>query len=262
MVNVDVEQLKLAQSTSSHSVESKLRLRFTKILVCIFLAPLAAGCESMRTVGANFTLDVQVKGRDAAGVAWQATPAQIADYPSDALASSPFPHKQYLGKNFNWVFSVGASGIGGGIRNLKSLPVCFRFDEAKLTSNMNAKPTRLQVSQVISNKPFDAQTDPRLDQKLVPLGILRPNKGDEYLFTPPTLCFAAEKQGGFHFAIDLSALFPSGHMFNVSWANDKLVGTGVGNWLKMTVPIEYEGKREEIEVTLVATDSRLSISYH
>ena len=30
----------------------------------------------------------------------------------------------------------------------------------------------------------------------------------------------------------------------------------------MTVPIEYEGKREEIEVTLVATDSRLSISYH
>lgn len=169
---------------------------------------------------------------------------------------------KYSGKDFTWVFSVGSSGIGGGIRSLKSSPVCFRFDEAKLTSNMNAKPTRLQVSQVISNKRFDAQTDPRLDKKLVPLGILRPKKGDEYLFTPPTLCFAADKQGGFHLAIDLSALFPSGHMFNVSWANDKLEGTGVGNWLKMTVPIEYEGDREEIEVTLVATDNRQSISHH
>ena len=246
----------------SLSAESKLHLVFSRILIGIFLAPLAASCESMKTVGANFALDVQVKGRDAAGIAWEAIPAQIADYPSDARASSPFPHKQYLGKDFNWEFSAGASGIGGGIRSLKSSPVCFRFDEAKLSSNMNAKPTRLQVSQVISNKPFDAQTDPRLDKKLVPLGILRPRKGDEYLFTPPSLCFTAEKQGGFHFAIDLSALFPSGHMFNVSWANDKLVGTGVGNWLKMSVPIEYDGKREEVEVTLVARDSRLSISYH
>lgn len=250
------------KSNHSHPAEFKLCLVFTRILACIFLAPLAANCESMRTVGANFALDVQVKGRDAEGVAWQATAAQITARPSDTRASSPFPHKQYLGKDFTWEFSAGASGIGGGIRSLKSSPVCFRFDEAKLTSNMNAKPTRLQVSQVMSNKPFEAQIDPRLDKKLVPLGILRPKKGDEYLFTPPTLCFAADKQGGFHFAIDLSALFPSGHMFNVSWKNDKLVGTGIGNWLKMMVPIEYEGKREEIEVTLVATDSRLSISYH
>ena len=34
---------------------------------------------------------------------------------------------------------------------------------------------------------------------------------------------------------------------------------GIGNWLVITVPIEYQGKREELQLKLTATDSRAKL---
>ena len=58
---------------------------------------------------------------------------------------------------------------------------------------------------------------------------------------------------------DLTSLFPSGKMFNVSMParGPAKFDNGVGNWLKVRMPIEYEGIREEIEFKLTAKEAFL-----
>ena len=41
-----------------------------------------------------------------------------------------------------------------------------------------------------------------------------------------------------------------------------LTDRGIGNWITTTIPIEYEGKRETLEVKLTATDSKARIVYY
>lgn len=53
-------------------------------------------------------------------------------------------------------------------------------------------------------------------------------------------------------------------MFNVNWEgrNTNLTKRGIGNRLKIHVPIEYEGKRDELEIKLTLTDSRAWLVYY
>ena len=53
-------------------------------------------------------------------------------------------------------------------------------------------------------------------------------------------------------------------MFNVSWPKGQtaLIENGVGNWIKIVLPIEYEGKRETLNVTLTVKDSKARISHY
>ena len=81
-------------------------------------------------------------------------------------------------------------------------------------------------------------------------------------FTPPSLCFAPNKATSISLGPDLSALFPNLTMFNVKWPDGEpnLTERGIGNWLKIVMPIEYDGKRETLEVKLTARDSKARLS--
>jgi len=83
------------------------------------------------------------------------------------------------------------------------------------------------------------------------------------MFTPPSFCFLQSELNAIGFVVDMSELFPSGNMFNIKWEGKSttLTDKGVGNWLKIHLPIEYEGKREELEITLTPTDSAARLAY-
>jgi hypothetical protein len=53
-------------------------------------------------------------------------------------------------------------------------------------------------------------------------------------------------------------------MFNVRWPEGEanLVERGVGNWIRISLPIEYAAKRETLEVTLTVKDSKARISHY
>lgn len=65
-------------------------------------------------------------------------------------------------------------------------------------------------------------------------------------------------------AMNLEDVFPNKTFFNVRWPDGepRLVDKGVGNWFRLAMPLEIDGKRESIWVTVTAKDSHARMSYH
>ena len=215
-------------------------------VLCAVLIAITTGCAAIQTLIIDVDVDVQMGGRDATGRVWQAAPSEIIRQTRHPQAASPFAGVSYRGPIFEWRFNGADGGLSGPIYTKISTPVCVRFDQARLTSNMQAKEIPLRITGLS----YAGQ---------IPI---RDKVGDRRFVAAPSLCFS-EKIHAFGMVPDLSQLFPSGTMFNIrSIGKDaNLVDRGVGNWIKLHVPIEYDGKREDLEVTLVVKDSRARISY-
>lgn len=201
-----------------------------RVAVCTLLASAfiagGAGCAFLfGTVVVDVELDVEISGRDAAGNVWHAEAREFSKrrHPQSV---SPFPNVHYEGHIFEWRIVAGQSSLGYFIRSRVAGLVCFRFDQAQLSSNFYPSPIPLRV------------------------------KG--YLLSGDDTCFSAEKGGPVGMDLVLTDLFPSGQLFNINQSGHSTAysETGVGNWLKITVPIEYLGKREIVDVTLTARESR------
>ena len=213
---------------------------------------LAGSAASAGTVIVDFAVEAQVSGRDQAGRAWQAGADEITVLPRAPGLLSPFPAVQYRGELFEWIFGTGTLGLGGKLTNRTGAPLCFRFDEARIASNSHADGIPLRVS-----------TWRRLeDGKWATLGSASPGKRN--YFVPPSLCLGPQRHASISFSPDLQELFASRKMFDVRWIDDepKLVERGVGNWVRIEVPVERAGRRDLVEVTLTATDSKARVSYY
>jgi hypothetical protein len=213
---------------------------------CLLSVCVTSGCASLGTVVVGFDLDVQVTGLDVKGDTWRAGKDEITKRPRDSKTAPYFSDVRYQGKVLLWETGAGSDGFGYAIQSQVPGPVCLRFDQARLTSNMQGMEVAMRVSRV-------RQGPPQL-----PTIELPKNRSETGFFVAPPLCFGREKADNFFLAPDLSALFPNGKMFNVRWIGNEptLSERGIGNWLKIHVPVEYEGKREEFEVTLTAKDSK------
>lgn len=224
-------------------------LRATRSLA-LLLGALAGLVGCAGTVVVDFAIEAKVNRRDAAGRPVAQRPQEISILPRPAGLLSPFSAVHYETEVLAWAFGTGTDGFGGGVRNLTTGPMCFRFDEAKLASNLYPAEIALSVSVV-------AHT---LSGGWTVLGSTDPKK--LRYFAPPSLCFAPNKSVSLTIGPDLSVLFPNLTMFNVKWPDGEpnLNERGIGNWLKIVVPIEYDGKREILEVRLTATDSKARLS--
>ena len=162
----------------------------------------------------------------------------------------PFDAVRYETNVLSWTFGTGTLGFGGSVMNLSASPLCLRFDEARLASNLHTAEIPLSVSSVSHT----------LTGGWTILGSTDPKK--LRYFAPPSLCFMPNKSTSISLGPDLSALFPNLTMFNVKWpdGDPNLTERGIGNWLKIVLPIEYDGKRETLEVKLTATDSKARLS--
>lgn len=227
---------------------------FWSLLLIASLATTTVVCSALGTVIVAAKLAVQVGGHDAAGNAWRSSSDEITlntHNINEETNSSDYPAPTYNGKLFEWQFGAGSEGFGHAIRSKVSGKLCVRFDQALLTSNMQTKEIPMRVYFALQGN----------GQR--PTLRMRSKSKENRMFTPPQLCFSQDKLEPFAFAVDLSELFPSKNMFNIRWAGSdpKLLDNGVGNWLKIRVPFEYEGKREELEVTLTAKDSKSWLGY-
>ena len=221
---------------------------FMRMVFCIALLSLASGC-AVDVV--HIAFDVEISGTDAEGREWRAAPQDIISVPRGTPESPQYSRIQFEHKIFRWTIGAGVSAIGGLIQTRKSgQEVCFRFDEARLRSNMHEEEIPLRVVEALY---------------FLPSGhVVRiANRKGQTTPTPvPPICFSDRPQN-FNFAPDLSSLFPSGRMFNIDWPKDdaKRLQGGVGNWVSFRVPIEHDGKREVLDIRLIATDKKVVTKY-
>ena len=187
--------------------------------------------------------------RDDGGRAWRAVPKDVRELPVGANAESPFPRVQYEHTAFVWDIFLGESSFNGTIRSKIASDVCLRFDQARLSSSSQSSEVPLRV--------FTGLKGPA--NKMLVMGA--PDRDKSKSVAPPQLCFAGLQTDFFWFKPDLTELFPNQRMFNSISAQDTADPSqrGIGNWLTMTVPIEYDGKREELQLKLTATDSRTKL---
>lgn len=209
-----------------------------------------AGCAG--SVIVEFAVDAKLNRVDQTGKISPARETEINTQPLPPGMAVSFSAPRYRGDVFEWFMGTSAHGLGGDITNLIASPLCFRFDQVRLSSNMQPNETPMRVFSV-------AHT---LTGKWASLGSTDPKK--RQYFVPPSLCFLPGKSAHISLGTDLSKLFPNKTMFNVSWPEGQtnLIENGIGNWIKIVLPIEYEGKRETLEVTLTAKDSKARISYY
>jgi hypothetical protein len=211
---------------------------------------LSAGCESMRTVIVDVDFDVQLQVRDATGRVQRAAPEEFTRK-RHPQAASPFPYVDYRGKLFDWSIGASNGSLGYFFRSNSSGPICFRFDEARLTSNFQPKEVPLRIKGARYG-PIGGEI---LEKRSIP--------GEEP-YAAPSVCAPPEKGATLGFVLDYSELFPNGKMFNINQAGKSLTYSehGAKNWLRIRMPIEYDGKREELEVVFTANDSKARNSYH
>ncbi len=246
-----MSDLTLMNSKFSNAYNVKLSLFLARALLFASVLCAPVGCQSMRTVIVDLDFDVQVGGRDAEGRAWRSAPGEISKQ-RDPKAASIFSNAHYAGKIFEWRISADPGGFGYFIRSNVPGQICFRFDQARLSSNMQRKEIPMRVSWA------------RYGPLPGPIQLLTNKAGEHRIFDAPSLCANETSGSTFGFIFDLSELFPTGKMFNINQSGNDLEFSdrGTGNWLKLYVPIEYEGKREQLEVTLTSIDSRARNSYH
>lgn len=222
---------------------------FLSAVLCTCLILGLTGCESMRTVIVNVDFDVELQVRDETTNAVRVMKHDIVKK-RHPKAASPYPNIHYNSSLFEWIIGASPGTVGYFFKSNLNSPVCFRFDQATLTSNFKSTPTPLSITWTRYGEVG---------------GVVTVERSSIYATRPmPSQCANADKGTSFDFVADYTQLFPSGQIFNINQQgkNRDYTEHGAGNWLKMRLPIEYDGKREMMEVTFTAINSVARYSYH
>ena len=208
------------------------------------------GCVG--TVIVDYDIAVQVTRRDQLGHTLSDNADRLSTSPRAAGIASQFPTVTYRSPLLEWQIGVGTFGLGGIVANLSDTSICFRLDQAKLASNFQTADAPLRVFSLVhtvtGKRTAFGSTDPRVHTD----------------FTPPAVCVAPRKSGSISVGPDLSNLFPMRTMFNVSWpaGEPTLTERGIGNWLKVSLPVEYGDVSETLELKLTSKDAKARISHY
>jgi hypothetical protein len=226
--------------------------RIQQFIYLVFSTFLITGCAGIVMV--DYAIDARVSGIEAQGGTWIAKPEQIVNLPRPEGLLSPFDATQFKSERFSWTFGTSTLGFGGSFANHSNRTLCLHFDEARLSSNLRSDSVPLRT--------FSTRYVQSSDRIMRTTGSTDPRKRE--LTAPPTMCIPPLKSALISIGPDLSNVFPTGLMFNVRLPDTgiELVDKGVGNWMNLSLPIEFDGKREMIEVKLTARDSKARVTYY
>ncbi len=222
------------------------------IALAVFAAFVVGTSGCAGTVVVEYSLDAKMGRTTENGVVQHTTADQFSTQALPRGILVAFPAVDYKSDAFAWSISASSLGLGGAVENFASTPLCFRLDQATIASNFQTHEIPLRVATVFH---MIYGTPNRIGSN---------NPSQRKIFVPQPICFLSKTHANFSFWPDLSELFPSEKMFNVRWPEGEpnLTERGIGNWIKLTLPIEYEGKRERLELTLTARDSKARLSYY
>jgi hypothetical protein len=226
-------------------------------------------CASIGTVILELDYTIGLVARSEAGKElWRAQPSQIITTNRTPPAANPFPSHRFVGPDFEWLVTADPTSFGGRLIAFHDSPVCLRFDQASISSNFHVTPKLLHRPPG-GGKGLIGEDSGHEDARVAALKA-EAAKGrwvPEFPFRwpqYPIACATPQVKRDFSFAVNFSDLYPTAKLFNTNQTGKDLNYTerGVGNWLKITVPVEYAGKREILEMTLTGKDSRARMSYH
>jgi hypothetical protein len=211
-----------------------------------------AGCLKPSSIGVLFDIDLEVRGSRADGSTWQANATNISKGKPSPKEFDPYGDTIFRNREIEANFAVIKSGFSVVLSNLTPSTICFRFDQAKLSSNFEPTPKVLRTVLSLRDGGYPRITEAeRL--KGIEVGPVPMNK----------IC--VEGGGSMHIACfdRQMAAFPSGKMFNIAYPNDAPVlnPDGIGNWAILHLPVEYADRRESLEFKMTATQSRARAKY-
>jgi hypothetical protein len=239
---------------------------FALSLVTVFAT---TSCASIGTVILELDYTIGLVARSEQGKElWRAQPSQIITTNRAPPAANPFPSQRFVGPDFGWLVTADPTSFGGRLIATHDSPVCLRFDQASISSNFHATPMPLNRPPG-GGKGLIGEDSGHEDARVAALKA-EAAKGKwvpEFPFRwpqYPIACATPQVKRDFSFAVNFSDLYPTAKLFNTNQTGKDLNYSerGVGNWLKITVPVEYAGKREILEMTLTGKDSRARMSYH
>lgn len=223
------------------------------ISIPLLMAAVAAlsSCTSLGTIIVDYDIDVEAKVNAQSVQIKHIRPQDMKRSPPPAGSLLPFGSSTYQGATFDWTFSVGTLGLGGSISNKTDSELCIRFDQSTIASNFSTMRKPLLVSGFRHTASGEWTT-------------IGHDRKKRTLFTPPKLCVPPLKKAQFSLSPDLETLFPSGKMFNVEWRDRvaELIEKGISNKVMYSVTVESPTRAIELDVTMVATDSRARWSYY
>ena len=222
---------------------------------CLALATvLLSGCLNPSAIIVGFDIDLHVASVGPAGPLWASRAEEISKTVRKPIELDPFGNTVYRGPMFESGFGASKGGFGVSLTNTGPHKICFRFDEARLSSNFQP------VS--VSLKSWPA---PDLDEErrmgMARYAASRRAAGRQLL---PATCLAPGEERTIYSYSDMKELFPNSMMFNVAHLQHvpELNPNGVGNWVKLHLPIEVAGRRENLEFTMTAKRSYARASYY
>lgn len=228
-----------------------------------------SGCLPIQDVRVHTTLIVDVNLRPAGGNSPSSQSVDTASPASMQGAESVLGSSAWRAP-FNWSVNAFGDGFGGELRSKVPGQVCIQFDLAKISSNFSPIPIPFQAKTLSY---FDVNTQQHVNwahasgelrysyRKAESPNVVRVDNSPEKRNLPlPRVCAAANKSSFASFWPVLEKLFPNGSMFNVKLRDQypEVAESVAGNWIKIDVPIEYGGKREDIQIVLTAAGSTVS----
>jgi len=239
----------------------RTRLCYCAAFCAALLLVSLAGCKfiTINTVATN--VDLQVEGRDADGMPWRASAGEIVRQPLYPGSTERFTRPLYDGPLVSWRmnaiqsgpdYETSQAGLDILIRNKLAETLCFCFDRALLSSNLHPQEVPMRVRLAVQN----STSKPN---------VPHPNpQGERQVVIPPSFCFEPGEPNTVGFIVEMAELFPSGSLFDLRWEgrSTRLLNPGIGNWLRMRLPIEHAGKREEVTVTMTVMDSKAHVQLY
>lgn len=205
------------------------------------LATLTA-CASFRTPVADFDLEGIGTIVSDAGAELAGERAALRRLPLIPGRISPFPDVKYDGQRMTVILGINSAFLSGTFMNKSALPMQLRFDQASWSSNQQRGEMPIRVYRATVGKQF-VSVGKKAAPTLLPATRLEAGARLHMLAVP---------------AYD--QIYPSGRLFNITFDADKaiFISNGVGNTLRLRVPVEQGEQRYTlvVEINAVAANAR------
>lgn len=211
---------------------------------------LVTSCAGSVVIDHDIDAKVSVAG---ANEAMHGTAYAIQRVPRPAGSLQLFDTVRYVGELLEWHFATHGESFGGTVTNRSLKRLCLRFDQAQVASNLHPEKVPLLVYAATYRLP---------DGRYVKEGSTIPKY--RTFFAAPSLCLDGGSAASVSLSLDLRQLYPSSRLFNVKLvpSSSSLADKGIGNALFLGLPIEFDGRAQQLSVELIAKDTGTRISYY
>ncbi len=209
----------------------------------LILASLCA-CAGLGTVMADF--DIEGTARlEQAGMASRAETVPLIKLKTAPQRASPFPGLRYEGPMLAAEMVIDTVALDAQFSNRSDTALQLRFDQATMSSKQQPQEMALLSWGGVVKGVLVVQPSKHALVKALPM-TLQPGERAHVTLSP-----------------SYAGLYPSRRLFGVRFADKQaaLLDDGIGNALRLRIPVEQDGKRYSLVLDLTARQARARTAY-